>query len=558
MQAISRVSSVRMTMWLGFGVVLSLFSLMAAMAITRLDTLNAQSNQWRSALERLIPVAESAHLAELSTEMTRIREQISGPQNDSSNLLIGFWLAGLGVGLGFCWMVTRRLSTPLRQAAATISDIAHGKGNLNHPLDSTRPGELGELARCFNQLTDKIRHLIKQTSRSTESLIEAVAETSDSTSRIIQCILAQDRETEQVATAMTEMTACIHDVARNATTANEATAVAHRETQSGCERVQKTADTIRQGAEEVALAEHSIQEVETESQRIGGVLDVIQGIAEQTNLLALNAAIEAARAGEQGRGFAVVADEVRRLATRTHESTGEIQEMIDSLQKGTRQAVSMIATGRHKVDAGVDQAVNTLQALRAISEAMDTISQMSTQIATAAEEQCAVAEEINKSVCNISERSKHNAREAAETAQTTHVLGGLAAELQAVTQQFRLTADKGLDFSAAKSAHLAWRARLRGFLDGKSSLKREEAVSHHDCVLGHWYYQEGLQQFGHLPDMQAIEKPHEEMHQLIKQIIQLKESGEREEAERLYERVAPLSSQIIQLLNRVEETLEQA
>ncbi|MET0090913.1 MAG: methyl-accepting chemotaxis protein [Candidatus Thiodiazotropha sp.] len=558
MQALSRVSSIRMMMWLGFGIVLSLFSLMASVAVTRLDSLNAQSDQWRGALNELIPAAESAKQAELSAGMTRIREQLGAPQDNSNSLLFGFWLAGLGSSLGFCWLVTRRLSTPLRQAAATISDIAQGKGDLNRPLDPTRPGELGELASCFNQLTDKIRHLIKQTSRSTESVIEAVAETSDNTSRIIQCILAQDRETEQVATAMTQMTACIHEVARNATTANEATAVAHRETQSGCSQVQKTADTIREGAEEVALAERSIQGVETESQRIGGVLDVIQGIAEQTNLLALNAAIEAARAGEQGRGFAVVADEVRRLATRTHESTGEIQAMIDSLQKGTRQAVSMIATGRHKVDAGAEQAGGTLHALRAISEAMDTISQMSTQIATAAEEQCAVAEEINKSICSISERSKRNAQEAAETEQTTHTLGGLAADLQAVTQQFRLSADKGLDFSAAKSAHLAWRARLRGFLDGKSTLKREEAVSHHDCVLGHWYYEEGLQHFGHMPDMQAIDKPHAEMHQLIKQIIQLKESGQREEAERLYERIAPLSSKIIQLLNRVEEKLEQA
>ncbi|MET0065777.1 MAG: methyl-accepting chemotaxis protein [Candidatus Thiodiazotropha sp.] len=558
MQALSRISSVRMMMWLGFGIILSLFSIMAAVAVSRLDSLEEQNLRWRSSLDTLIQTPGSAAQPDLRAGMSRIIEELGEPHSSDSGLIIGFWLAGLGAGLVFCWIASRRLSRPLRQAAATISDIAEGKGNLHQPLDPTRPGELGELANCFNQLTDRIRGLIKQTSRATESVIEAVAETSDSTSRIIQCILAQDRETEQVATAMTQMTACIQDVARNATTANEATGVAHRETQNGCSLVQQTADTIRDGAGEVALAERSIQSVESESQRIGSVLDVIQGIAEQTNLLALNAAIEAARAGEQGRGFAVVADEVRRLATRTHESTGEIQNMIDALQKGTRQAVSMIATGRQKVDSGLDQAVNTLQALKSISDAMDTISQMSTQIATAAEEQCAVAEEINKSICNISERSKRNAHEAAETQQSSHTLGGLAADLQVVTRQFRLSADNGLDFSAAKSAHLAWRARLRGFLDGKSSLSREEAVSHHDCVLGHWYYQEGLQHFGHLPDMQAIDKPHEEMHQLIKQIIQLKESGDLEEAERLYERIAPLSSKIIQLLNRVEEKLEQA
>ncbi|MEJ2406563.1 MAG: methyl-accepting chemotaxis protein [Candidatus Thiodiazotropha sp.] len=558
MQAISRVSSIRMMMWLGFGIVLSLFSLMAAVALVRLDDLSEQNNLIHRGLDTMIQAPRSTSPADLRASMDRIRDELNKPQSSDNSLMIGLWLAGLGSGFAFCWLATRRLFTPLRQAAATISHITQGEGNLNQPLDPTRPGELGELANCFNQLTEKIRDLIRQTSRSTESVIEAVTETSDNTSRIIQCILAQDHETEQVATAMTEMTACIHDVARNATTANEATNVAHRETQNGCSLVQQTADTIREGAKEVAIAEDSIQAVESESQRIGGVLDVITSIAEQTNLLALNAAIEAARAGEQGRGFAVVADEVRQLATRTHESTGEIQEMINSLQKGTHQAVAMIATGRHKVDSGVDQAINTLQALKAISEAMDTITQMSTQIATAAEEQCAVAEEINKNICSISERSKRNANEATKTQQTTYRLGGLAADLQAVTQQFRLTTDNSLDFSAAKSAHLAWRARLRGFLDGKSSLKREEVVSHHDCVLGHWYYQEGLQKFGHLPDMQAIEKPHEEMHRLIKQIIQIKESGRQEEAERLYERIAPLSSNIIQLLNRLEERLEQA
>jgi methyl-accepting chemotaxis protein len=225
-------------------IVLSLFSLMAAVALVRLDDLSEQNNLIHRGLDTMIQAPRSTSPADLRASMDRIRDELNKPQSSDNSLMIGLWLAGLGSGFAFCWLATRRLFTPLRQAAATISHITQGEGNLNQPLDPTRPGELGELANCFNQLTEKIRDLIRQTARSTESVIEA----------------------------MTEMTACIHDVARNATTANEATNVAHRETQNGCSLVQQTADTIREGAKEVAIAEHSIQAVESESQRIGGVL----------------------------------------------------------------------------------------------------------------------------------------------------------------------------------------------------------------------------------------------------------------------------------------------
>ncbi|MCU7830645.1 MAG: CZB domain-containing protein [Candidatus Thiodiazotropha sp. (ex Myrtea sp. 'scaly one' KF741663)] len=473
------------------------------------------------------------------------------------NLVIGLLIFGVTAGLLISWLIARAICRPIIVAADCMQDIACGDGDLMRSLDKKCDDELGRLADAFNQFVTKIRGLIQRTAHSTESVISAVAQTSENTNLIINRILAQEQETEQVATAMNQMTASITEVAQNAAFAEEAASAANSEVQNGRQMVQETSDAINELAREVEHAEQTIQDVELESERIGTVIDVIKSIAEQTNLLALNAAIEAARAGEQGRGFAVVADEVRSLATRTHESTGEIEAMIQALQNGTQQAVSVMASGREKVDENVSQADRTLKSLSEISNSVETINQMNSQIATAAEEQRAVAEEINQNIFSISDGSKQTTHSAKETKTTVNALGNFAADLQSVIQQFKFSGDSGLNFSAAKSAHLAWKARLRAFLDGETSLTQDEAVSHHDCVLGKWYYSEGLSQYGDIPEMRQIEAPHKTMHQLISDIIKLKESGKNDESERLFERIDPLSKQIIQQLSNVETLINE-
>ncbi|MEW8493371.1 MAG: methyl-accepting chemotaxis protein [Candidatus Thiodiazotropha taylori] len=471
-------------------------------------------------------------------------------------LVIALFILGLTLGIAISWFIAKSISKPIMETATTMQNIADGDGNLMITLDQSGRDELAQLAGCFNVFVSKIRDLIKKTAHSTESVIESVAQTSDNTNQIIKGILNQEVQTEQVATAMSQMTACISDVAKNASIAEHSALTANKEAHNGCTIVRQTSVAVKELADEVKLAEESILNVEQESLRIGGVLDVIKSIAEQTNLLALNAAIEAARAGEQGRGFAVVADEVRSLATRTHESTGEIENMIQSLQNGTQEAVSVMSAGRDKVNLNVQLTDDALKSLGTINQAVETISEMNTQIATAAEQQCTVAEEINKNICSIKDSSKLNADEANATATTVNSLGNLASTLQSVIQQFKFSGDSGLDFSAAKSAHLAWKARLRSFLDGMSSLSHEEAVSHHDCVLGKWYYSDGLDQYGDIPEMRSIEKPHHELHELIKKIIEKKESGHIHEAEALYTKIAPLSSTIINLLEQVERSID--
>jgi methyl-accepting chemotaxis protein len=449
------------------------------------------------------------------------------------------------------WLLALRAGRPLEKLAEDIAHMAEGKADFSAGLTSTGDGFAGALTKNINRVMERFADTVQGFSKTTHELSFAASRMSEVTERTETNTAQQQHETDQVATAMNEMSATVEEVARNTSEASAGAFEAKRAAEKGFEVATQTQRGIEQLVGNIENAAAVVNRLEKESEGIGVVLDVIKGIAEQTNLLALNAAIEAARAGEQGRGFAVVADEVRTLASRTQESTHEIENMIERLRAGARESVTVMGAARERGQSGAEQVANTLAALTEISAAVNKINDMNTQIATAAEEQSQVANEINRNVVNISRVAELTTQDARDARTTSEQLADLSNQLMQLVRKAGM-ASGSLDLSSAKAAHLNWKTRLRSYLDGKSTLTREQAVSHRHCDFGKWYYSEGLRQFGHLKPLKDVEDPHEQLHELIRMIIDVKKNGQNAEAERLYKNVASLSEKIVGLLNEAE------
>ncbi|MEO8641369.1 methyl-accepting chemotaxis protein [Pseudomonas sp.] len=354
----------------------------------------------------------------------------------NSLLIIGSSALALLVGLIASWVITRLIVAPLRSVIRVAQQIA--SGDLSATVEVTRRDEIGQLMQAMQQMGAGLSSIVSGLQAGIEQLASSAQSLSAVTEQTNLEVSSQKEETEQVATAMNQMTATVHDVARNAEEAAQAAQTADGKVESGQQVVRQSMARIEQLADSATSASSSIESLSAEIQNIGTVLSVIKSVAEQTNLLALNAAIEAARAGEQGRGFAVVADEVRALAKRTQQSTEEIERLVSALRSAAQSSVQQIQNSGELVKLAVSDALQTESALGSIAAAVSLIQQMNQQIAAAAEEQSSVAEEINRSVTSIRASADQSSLAMQGNAASSIELAQLGVELKGMVGHFRL------------------------------------------------------------------------------------------------------------------------
>ncbi len=395
-------------------------------------------------IDAMVKISDGPALAafeELKTEYEKLtgnRTSLIGNTLSEANFSM---LSGLIIALlvlaGLISLFSRSIVNRLTEVDALMKNIAQGNGDLTTRLNISGSDEVALLATTFNKIIEKIHNTIVKVSGATTTLSSAASEMSEANGSTLDAIKRQQREAEQMASAMNQMSSAVKEVAGNAASAAEAARGAEQEVAKGNRIVSESVTAIGQLADNVISARKVILKLESDSENIGTVLIVIKEIAEQTNLLALNAAIEAARAGEQGRGFAVVADEVRTLAQRTQQSTREIQQIIETLQEGADNAVKVMEQGDKQAQNSVKHSIAAGESLQSITAMIDTINDMNIQIVTAAKQQSMVTEEVGHSINTINQAAQDTAEEAQNINGSNTRLVKMVHDLEIIVDQFQ-------------------------------------------------------------------------------------------------------------------------
>nr|WP_053148708.1 methyl-accepting chemotaxis protein [Pseudomonas protegens] len=376
-------------------------------------------------------------LVEINSHYATVADDDAAAQYRSAfNLVVGLLVLASALTLLFAWRLIRSITLPIANALRAAEEIA--EGNLTRPITVDGSDEAGRLLQAMVTMQEKLRDTLQSISGSAHQLASAAEELNSVTEEGARGLSQQNNEIEQAATAVNEMTSAVEEVARNAVSTSEASKSATTSAGDGRDQVRETVSAIERMSSDVQGTASLIGDLANESRDIGKVLDVIRGLADQTNLLALNAAIEAARAGEAGRGFAVVADEVRALAHRTQQSTSEIERMIGSIQSGTEHAVDSMRNSTERAESTLSIARGAGQSLDTINSAISEINERNLVIASAAEEQAQVAREVDRNLVNIRDLSVQSTTGANQTQAASSELSRLAVDLSNLVTRFKL------------------------------------------------------------------------------------------------------------------------
>ena len=390
------------------------------------------------AIEAKLFESLQAMQASIDNITNRSVTNVKDVQSSSLLSLIAMAVVSLVVGIFISKIIISNIVTPIKGVMSVLTTMAQDN-DLTKRMNFASKDEVGAMGNAFNSFVEKLQKLVMGITDASEQLSTAAEETSVVSRSTNQNIAQQKNETTHVASAITQMTATVQEVANSAEKASAAAIKGDKDSESGRQVVEEIVASINNLADEINSSTSVIVTLKSDSENIGTVLDVIKNIAEQTNLLALNAAIEAARAGDQGRGFAVVADEVRSLAQKTQDSTKEIEDLILTLQQGSDNAVSSMELNKTSIEGLVAKAVNATNSLKEITNSVSSITEMNTLIATAAEQQSHVVNEINNNVLNIQQVSENTAEGSEQVSQASQEIAQLSERLTNMVRQFKVS-----------------------------------------------------------------------------------------------------------------------
>lgn len=460
-------------------------------------------------------------------------------------LVISFLLSGC-IGL----FIIRSIASASKKLITASESLAQG-------VLTTRAGvknkdELGQIAASFDTMAESLSGIVAQVAGTVADVAAASSKVHGNAEEMAEGAKTVAMQASTVATAGEEMAATSSDIARNCQMANEGARLASEQAVQGAAIIQASVAVMGRIMEQVSATAATVDSLGQRSDQIGQIVGTIEDIADQTNLLALNAAIEAARAGEQGRGFAVVADEVRALAERTTKATKEISEMIKLIQVETKGAVTSMEEGVVEVQRGTEEAGKSGRAMETILEQISNLSLQVSQIATAAEQQTATTSEISGNILQINEISNHTAQNANQSAKQAGNLNSLAESLTSALGRLEIDESISLSVKKAKSAHMIFTGKIKSHLDGNLRLDPNALPTHQTCAFGKWYQGKGQQACGGSSIFREVDGPHAQVHELGRQAVAAYNAGDRDKAGKCCQEMVEQSTKLLLILDKLE------
>jgi methyl-accepting chemotaxis protein len=509
----------------------------------------AKSKDGNDAMKEVYPASEN--FLKLADEATTIAAESSeGKVKGLKTTMIILFVLNI-VLLSFVWLLSgKKIAKPLSDLSGKIHSIA--EGDLKATIENTNKDEIGELSQDLNKMVQAFGGIVDDILIAATQMSSAVDVLRTNSEKTVEGARHQSEQASQIATAAEQMSQTITDIARNASTAQESSKEAMTTAANGKEVAEGAVSTVNRVYTSTVELATMVEKLNNRASEIGNIVTVIKDIADQTNLLALNAAIEAARAGEQGRGFAVVADEVRKLAERTIKATAEITEKIGAVQQESVQTTKSMEEASGEVTKATDYIRQVGDSLNHIFESVQKVRDQITQIATAVEEQSAASEQVAKSIERTEAVSKDVEKMAGDVQHEVSGLIRITEELRNSTSGFKTKGSELMILDLAKGDHRTWCNKISSCLKGDARIDPSQLADHTKCRLGKWYYGEGMHICGTLPSFKALEPVHAKIHALGKEAVVACNSGNKEKAKMLYSEMEEVSQQVIAFLDGVK------